>query len=159
MRYPMTSDPWFARLAEIIPQEEFYYLAGPMSGRPGFNFPEFDRIAGMLRSSGFTISSPAEYEHEATRARITAARGDEDHDAVGPAWTSCLARDVAVVAHPRCRGVIVMNEWEESRGARLETYVCASLKKPLFKFTEYGGGFKLDPINRFEKLSTYGGTT
>lgn len=131
------SDPWVVGISRLLgDHDRYWYLAGPMSGKPGFNYAEFDRVAGILRSQAYPIVSPAEFEHEQQRKKIMEANGDEPHDSVGPAWTDCLARDVCVVANPRCVGVICIDGWEGSRGARLETHVAYSLEKPVFKFSE-----------------------
>lgn len=36
------------------------YIAGPMSGIPDYNFPEFARITKKYRDMGHTVFSPAE---------------------------------------------------------------------------------------------------
>lgn len=38
------------------------YLAGPMAGYPDRNYPAFHNAARMLRSLGFEVYNPAEYE-------------------------------------------------------------------------------------------------
>lgn len=40
------------------------YVAGPMSGRPFFNFEQFDRAAAVLRAAGWMVFSPAEHDRE-----------------------------------------------------------------------------------------------
>ena len=42
------------------PDDPFYYLGGPMSNIPQFNFPRFHEVADTLRASGYNIVSPAE---------------------------------------------------------------------------------------------------
>lgn len=155
---PTISDPWLASINPLLPRVgRYWYLASKMSGLPGFNYPEFDRIAAVLRDLDYTIVSPAEFEHESHRKRIAEANGDEDHDEIGTPWVDCLARDVAVVANPRCLGIIVFGPWHDSRGALLETQVADSLGKPIYEFTEdpntlrlIGGGW-----DREEALADY----
>lgn len=38
------------------------YLAGPMRGIEGYNYPAFNRAAANLRERGFTVHNPAESE-------------------------------------------------------------------------------------------------
>jgi Domain of unknown function (DUF4406) len=155
---PDRSDPWFAGIAELLPPihgggGRYWYLAGPMSGRPGFNYGEFDRIARILRDQAYPVVSPAEFEHEQQRKRIMEANGDEPHDSVGPKWEDCLARDVCVVANPRCVGVIVIEGWHKSRGATLETHVAHVLGRPVFEFSEDPLQLtQIDPKARAEEL-------
>lgn len=144
---------FFRRVERLLPDKKYWYLAGPMSGRPGFNYREFDRVSELLRQQGYPIVSPAEFEHEKERKVIAEASGTEDPADVGPAWEDCLARDVCVVAHPNCVGIILLPEWQDSRGARLETFVASELDKPLFEFDEHE--MQLMQIERAEGLMAY----
>lgn len=102
-----------------------YYLAGPMTGIPQFNFPAFFAAAQALRQRGFTIVSPAELDEDATRdAALASPDGamPSTGELGGRTWGDILARDVKVVAD-RCDGIIFLPRWFESRGARLEAYV------------------------------------
>lgn len=102
-----------------------WYLAGPMSGVPQFNIPKFDAISAKLRGDGFTIISPAELDSPLMRARALQSQdGDlrtlekETHET----WGDVLARDVKLVADG-IDGIVFMEDWQKSRGARLEAFV------------------------------------
>lgn len=97
-----------------------FYLAGPMSGIPQFNYPLFDKSAARLRERGLEIVSPAELDDAATRAHAMASL---DGKGTGPnTWGDFLARDVKIVAD-QVQGVILLPRWYTSRGAKLEAYV------------------------------------
>lgn len=98
-----------------------WYLAGPMSGVPQFNYPAFDQAAAILRANGFSIASPAELDDPATR-KAALASPDGAVIANGHTWGDFLARDVKLVADG-VNGIIFLPGWERSRGARLEAFV------------------------------------
>ena len=102
------------------------YLAGPMTGRPKFNFPAFDAAAELLRRRGWEIISPAELDDPATRAAALASPDGAPGSgtANGETWADFLSRDVKVIAD-EVDAVILLNGWEESKGARLEAFVAA----------------------------------
>lgn len=97
-----------------------YYLAGPMSHIPQFNFPAFDDAAAQLRERGFTIVSPAELDKPEVRARALASMdgNPDEHDGT---WGDFLSRDIKIVVD-QVKGVILLPGWVRSRGARLESY-------------------------------------
>lgn len=100
-----------------------YYLAGPMSGIPQFNFPAFDAACLRLRAAGFDIVSPHEHDTPETQA---AARASVDgapmpKETGAETWAECLARDVVLVGDV-CAGIIFLPGWERSRGAKLEAF-------------------------------------
>lgn len=101
-----------------------YYLAGPMSGIPQFNFPAFEAAAKDLREHGFEVKSPAEMDNDETRAAALASPDGApgSGSANGETWGDFLARDVKIVAD-EVQGIIFLPGWERSRGARLEAFV------------------------------------
>ena len=111
--------------------DKTWYLAGPMSGLPQFNFPLFDEAATTLRSHGFTIVSPAELDSEEVRSEALTyddGNGVVERQLAGAfeignmTWGDALARDVKIVAD-ECHGIILLPDWSTSRGARLEAFV------------------------------------
>lgn len=101
-----------------------WYLAGPMSGIPQFNFPAFFKASEDLRSMGFDIISPAEIDDPKTKAAALASPDGApgSGSAHGQTWGDFLARDVKLIADS-VKGIIFLNGWEKSRGARLEAFV------------------------------------
>lgn len=105
--------------------DEIWYLAGPMSGIPQFNFPLFDRATAELRATGMTVVSPAELDDPAIReAALASPDGAHGDTAVilDMTWADFLARDVKLIAD-RVHGIVLLPNWEQSRGARLEAFV------------------------------------
>lgn len=101
-----------------------WYLAGPMTGIPQFNFPLFQRAAQELRDNEFEIVSPAELDSdEITQAALASKDGSPGSGSTnGETWGDFLARDVKLIAD-LVGGVIFLPGWEKSRGARLEAFV------------------------------------
>lgn len=102
-----------------------YYLAGPMTGYPQFNFPAFHAAAADLRAQGYEIISPAEQDSPAVQSEaIKSADGSLDANGkiAGETWGDILAKDVKLVADG-VDGIIFLPGWEQSRGARLEAFV------------------------------------
>lgn len=114
-----------------------YYLAGPMSGIPQFNFPLFHRVAEILRGQGYEIVSPAEIDDDADKtAALKSADGNPDlHTGKlcnDKTWGDFLARDVKLLADGGIGGIIFLPDWEKSSGAKLEATV-GLLKKLQFR--------------------------
>ena len=97
-----------------------WYLCGPMSGIPHYNIPAFDAAAVALRANGYNIVSPAELDDPEVRAASYAS--PDGRSPTGRSWGDFLARDVKIVAD-EVQGMILLEGWQESRGAKLEVYV------------------------------------
>lgn len=128
-----------------------YYLAGPMSGRPQFNFPLFYEVSAVLRARGFDIISPAELDDaEDKGAALLSADGNPDtqRTKTNKTWADYLARDVKLIGDERLgvHAIIFLPEWETSRGACLEAFVGLLSKTP-FDFYTYEHG-DVVPIHR-----------
>lgn len=101
-------------------KEPVFYLAGPMSGIPQFNFPAFELAATKLRElSGVKVINPVELDDEETRATCLAS---EDGNPDDMSWGDCLGRDVRVLAN-ECDAIMFLPGWEHSKGACLEACV------------------------------------
>jgi hypothetical protein len=116
----------------MLTKDKPYYLGGPMTGRPQFNFPAFDAAAADLREQGYKIVSPAELDADETReAALASADGSPgEGSSNGETWGDFLARDVKLIAD-KCGGMIVLPEWNQSKGARLESFVTFLCKNPI----------------------------
>lgn len=100
------------------------YIAGPMTGIPHFNIPAFDHAAEVLRAAGHDVVSPAELDDPEDReAAYASPDGSEVHYDTGKTWGDFLARDVKLIADGGIDGIVCLPGWENSKGARLETFV------------------------------------
>lgn len=97
-----------------------WYLAGPMTGIKGFNYPLFDLVTARLRADGYNIVTPTESEPPEAR-RISEASPDGSLETMPPGstWGKALARAMPSLVD-QCGGIILLPEWWKSRGARLE---------------------------------------
>lgn len=120
------------------------YIAGPMTGRPQFNFPAFFEAAERLRAEGFDVTSPAELDDPETRkAALSSKDGAPGSGAAnGETWADFLARDVKLIGD-EIEGVAVLDGWEGSRGARLETFCARLTGLPVFLYSPHDEGVDL----------------
>lgn len=89
------------------------YLAGPMSGIPGFNYAAFHAAARKLRGAGFDVLNPAENPEPCPMPQWG--------DWLRPALALLVQAD-AVALLPGSRG---------SRGVALECHVAHELAMPI----------------------------
>lgn len=88
------------------------YLSGPMTGLPDHNYPAFEAARTDLRQEGFKVLCPAE-------AGVVK----------GWTWEQYLRRDLAMVIS--AHAVVVLDGWQQSRGACLEVHVARELGMPV----------------------------
>lgn len=91
------------------------YLSGPMTGYPDHNYAAFEEARTTLRSLGLTVVCPAE-------AGVVE----------GWSWEQYLKRDLKMMLD--CEALVVLPEWEKSRGARLEATVAWQLNMPVAEY-------------------------
>ena len=84
------------------------YLSGPMSGYADLNFPEFRRVAAILRDAGFSVIDPSETE----QPNISS-------------WSECMKnalRDMML-----CDSILMLDGWKNSKGAVIEMNLAMDL--------------------------------
>jgi Domain of unknown function (DUF4406) len=84
------------------------YIAGPMTGLPGFNYPAFNRAAGILRAKGYHVENPAD-------------------NPVPPCgtWKGYMRMGIAQLV--TCDTVALLPNWSDSKGAKVEHQLALDL--------------------------------
>lgn len=97
----------------MIDKTLLYYLCGPMTGYPNNNYEEFEKHNYYLTEyKDFHILSP-------TLIHPNPSISNEEE------YIKVLKEDLAGLF--LCKGIILLDGWEKSRGATLEHYVARSL--------------------------------
>ena len=81
------------------------YISGPISGLPDGNRPAFAEMAVTWRSKGWEVVNP----HELFNAEVEES------------WEGYMRKDLAALL--TCTHIVMLPEWEQSRGAQLEKLV------------------------------------
>lgn len=114
------------------------YLSGPMSGYAAFNVPAFTEAAFDLRTLGYEVVSPHEADISDGIGEVIQASPSGDvaelTKLTGETWGTLLARDVKILADDGIDGIVVLPDWEQSKGARLEVFLGMILHLPLFRY-------------------------
>lgn len=88
------------------------YISGPMTGKPAYNLPAFAAAAEQLKAHGFEAVNPG-------------VRGVID----GYTWRDYMRDAVALIFD--CDGMALLDDWHESRGARIENELAHGLGMPV----------------------------
>lgn len=118
-----------------------FYIAGPMSGYPDFNYPAFQQAKEWLEAGSIKVVSPHDVQH------------NETPDSFGSlAFGDYLADDLAVGLTKKCRGIILLQGWPQSRGARVELSLALMLDWPVY-FLDQSRGYPWRMVD-FNKLTS-----
>lgn len=96
------------------------YLAGPMHGIEGYNFPAFDKARDLGISLGFHIISPADMD------RNRGFDGSQSVQMAGFDLREAMRWDIMELT--KCDAIALLPGWESSSGARAELMVAMYLK-------------------------------
>jgi len=94
------------------------YLSGKMTGLPNLGFEIFDKNRDFLKDNGWDVISPADIDR--------AAGLDLDAPFTEEQYHETIKRDYAALLE--CDAIVFMNNWTESRGAKLESDFANVLK-------------------------------
>ena len=104
------------------------YLAGPMRGYDQFNAPAFDAAEADLITQNYEVINPIEWDR------------DNGFDLDGPDPSpeelgEMIGRDLMAIIHS-ADAVVVLPEWDRSRGAKLEVQLARFLGKPVLTYPD-----------------------
>jgi len=108
------------------------YLAGPMSGYAEHNFPEFNRVAALLRAEGYEVFNPAENADGGVRRPRS----------------FYMRRDIPALMD--CDAIAALPNWQQSRGACLEMWIAIDLDMPIFNCRMRDDSVFLEPIKTLD---------
>ena len=91
------------------------YLAGPMTGKPDWNFPLFNEVAGKLRAKGHTVFNPSENDEKLMLKLGITSRGDIPKAKFMELDLDYIVKDA--------EWMVVLPGWEKSAGASAEYMV------------------------------------
>lgn len=123
-----------------------FYIAGPMRGLPGLNFPAFDQARNLGMELGYTIISPADMDREVGIDGNAALTEEQDDVRV------FVQRDVGALLSlsPESRdGIALLPGWECSTGSLAELFVARWLGLRVVSattFEEFAGGSPADVL-------------
>lgn len=104
------------------------YLAGPMKGVPGFNYPAFGAARTDLRRWGHEVRCPAEHD-------VDRKVGADDFLEDTATAFECFRWDLEAVLWAEL--VVALPGWQKSAGAMLETQVAAAIGTPVMLWPEW----------------------
>lgn len=99
------------------------YIAGPMTGYPDLNYPAFHEAESRLKSIGYETLNPA--------LNIPAGKAT---------WLAYMRMSLVQIA--QADGIALLDEWYESKGARIEHDLAISL------------GLEVRPLNHWLNVQT-----
>jgi hypothetical protein len=121
--YGPSSQPWLISLPINIDLDLNYYLSGPMYGYEDHNWPAFNEAARILREAYLTITNPTEINPSAAKEALE--NPNKYH-------MQFLKEDL--LAELNCDGLILLNGWPKSKGARRELDVALDLEYPIYYY-------------------------
>ena len=105
-----------------------FYISGPMTGYPNYNFELFNKVADILRDKGLKIHNPAEHYVE------------------GWCIKQYMTVDLNVIIND-CDGIVLLPGWHSSFGANVEAFAAFSCGKKAMEIKFHGKTMSFNQIN------------
>jgi len=111
------------------------YIAGPMRGKPFFNFPAFDAAHDKLEDEGWNAISPADMDREHGFDAMDIEPNSDWNDMSSVPFTKeeCMERDLEAIK--KSDAIYMLKGWQNSTGAQAE-YWCAKWRSKEIYFQE-----------------------
>lgn len=110
------------------------YIAGPMRGISGYNFPAFAEARARLRDAGWVVVCPAERdEHDGFEHK--GLTGDETADAIN--FTDSVVLERCFLDVLRADAIALLPGWGRSEGARAEALVASLTGRRIYAYMKH----------------------
>lgn len=114
------------------------YISGPISGLSNGNFDAFTRAQRKLEHDGYIVVNPHEigkaiYDKWATIARPESNVDGQKYD--NEMWAEFVKNDIRYLV--TCDCVMLLDNWEQSRGCRVEIFIAQKLMIPIYYMRNY----------------------
>lgn len=107
------------------------YTAGPMTGRPEFNYPAFFAAQRQLESEGYIVENPAANDADTSKPREYYLR-------------------MAAVQVAKCDAICLLDGWQDSRGViEMELPIAQALGLEIFEYTTRRAPFHIPKTVNF----------
>ena len=122
------------------------YVCGPMRSMPQLNHPAFFEAEETLKKSGYNVINPARMDQEL---------GLDPHNSQmdGKFIEDCARRDIDAVFE--CDELVLLPNWEKSKGAKAEIAVAQWLSKPIRLYPSMVKLEKEDVCDVAKRLTSY----
>lgn len=125
------------------------YLSGKMTGLPNYGFDLFDANRDFLRECGYNVISPADIDREAGIDLETPFTEEQ--------YLATIKRDYAAMLE--VDGIAFMNNWTDSRGAKLESDFANVLRLDRYRVDESKSYLEQEKILAFTGFAGSGKDT
>lgn len=112
------------------------YVAGPMTGKPLYNFPAFDAAKARWEAAGHNVTTPADITREAWDAEHGRAFDPASDACEYGSWALCSMFSLDLAAVCAAHVIALLPGWEQSKGARIEIAVAKQLGNKSFMCAE-----------------------
>lgn len=100
---------------------EVWYVSGPMTGYPNYNWVMFEAMTGHLRRLGKTVITPVEIDEEMGMVEVVRAPDGtvlKVRESAIFDYNVLLKRDLDEIE--KCNHIVLLPGWQKSNGAKKE---------------------------------------
>lgn len=135
------------------------YISGPITGKVNDNREEFKRVQEELKKRGFNAINPFDITNNNLNVKnllqdLKNTQSESEKERIRKElWSLCMKLDIAELVY--CNGVVLLKDWETSRGAILELAIAQQLGLPIFhadNYNQFNTVFNIQKITKSELL-------